>query len=261
MTLTRGSELLASQICLLGHRVDLLTQEDLTLSISHAVSTNRRLVVANHNLHSLYLAKQLPEFRRFFGECADLVHADGMSLVILGRSCRKPIRRNHRTTYLDWILPLLDTAEANGWRVFYLGGTESNTENVRRYMSLAFPDLTFSTHHGYLDHPDVTKAAIDRVNKFQPDLLFLGMGMPRQELWLSEHWEAVAAKVALTAGGCFDYLTGVQAAPPRWTGRLGLEWLSRLVHNPKRLWRRYLIEPWALLPDYLIELARSWSGR
>jgi len=78
--------------------------------------------------------------------------------------------------------------------------------------------------------------------------------MPRQEHWVIENFENIHANVILTAGACFDYIAGVIPTPPRWMGWLGLEWLYRLLSEPRRLAKRYLLEPWALLPLAIMDL-------
>ncbi|HEY0053078.1 MAG TPA: WecB/TagA/CpsF family glycosyltransferase, partial [Caulobacteraceae bacterium] len=92
---------------------------------------------------------------------------------------------------------------------------------------------------------------------FRPDVLMVGMGMPRQELWILDHFEALPDCVILPVGAAFDYEAGVQAAAPRWMGRLGLEWLFRLAHDPKRLFVRYCVEPWTLVGPALGDLRRA----
>jgi len=85
------------------------------------------------------------------------------------------------------------------------------------------------------------------VREFKPNVLFVGMGMPRQELWIADNVEALPQAVILPVGAAFDYEAGVQKAAPRWMGRLGVEWLFRLFADPKRLFARYCVEPWFLI--------------
>jgi N-acetylglucosaminyldiphosphoundecaprenol N-acetyl-beta-D-mannosaminyltransferase len=75
----------------------------------------------------------------------------------------------------------------------------------------------------------------------------VGMGMPRQEYWVLDNLRNIQANVILTAGACLDYVAKAAPTPPRWIGHLGLEWLYRLLSDPVRLWRRYLLEPWFIL--------------
>jgi N-acetylglucosaminyldiphosphoundecaprenol N-acetyl-beta-D-mannosaminyltransferase len=89
---------------------------------------------------------------------------------------------------------------------------------------------------------------LEEINRIRPQLLLIGMGMPRQEHWVYDNLEHLAANAIVLSGACFDYIAGAIPTPPRWMGQIGLEWLYRLATEPRRLWRRYLLEPWALLP-------------
>jgi len=100
-----------------------------------------------------------------------------------------------------------------------------------------------------------------QIREFQPQVLMVGMGMPRQEYWILDNLPDIAANVVLTAGACFDYLAGVIPTPPRWLGKIGLEWIFRLWHEPRRLWKRYLWEPWLLLPLAPKDVLRRFKKR
>lgn len=95
---------------------------------------------------------------------------------------------------------------------------------------------------------------LELINAYQPNVLMVGMGMPRQEHWILDNLESIHANTILTCGACIDYIAGVIPTPPRWMGRFGLEWLSRLLSEPKRLWRRYLLEPWFVATLFVREL-------
>jgi N-acetylglucosaminyldiphosphoundecaprenol N-acetyl-beta-D-mannosaminyltransferase len=91
----------------------------------------------------------------------------------------------------------------------------------------------------------------DEIEAFAPDVVMVGMGMPRQEAWVVRNHALIKPCAIFTVGAAFDYEAGVQKAAPRWMGRLGVEWLFRLVVDPMRLFRRYCIEPWSLIPAAL----------
>src|SRR5262249_26216345 len=122
------------------------------------------------------------------------------------------------------------------------------------------PGCTIETHHGYFDAAPRSAEngdVLHRIHRFAPHLLLIGMGMPRQERWIIDNLSALPSCVVLPAGGTMDYVAGATAAAPRWLGQLGLEWLFRLGHEPKRLWRRYLIEPRSLI----VPLAQEFAAR
>jgi len=112
------------------------------------------------------------------------------------------------------------------------------------------PQLEIAGHHGYFDKQTESPenlAVIQVINEFKPNLLFVGMGMPTQEIWILDNFEALDTNVVLHCGALINYLAGAIPTPPRWLGPIGLEWAFRLATEPRRLWRRYLLEPIALL--------------
>ena len=127
-----------------------------------------------------------------------------------------------------------------------------------------WPGVTLGCRDGYFDaspgSPDNAKALAD-IAAFEPDIIFVGMGMPRQERWIQDNRAAITRGVIFSVGAAFDYEAGVQKAAPRWTGRVGLEWLYRLASQPVRLAHRYLVEPWFLVPSALTDVGLALSGR
>ncbi len=99
------------------------------------------------------------------------------------------------------------------------------------------------------------------VAAFRPHVLFVGMGLPRQEAWIVANLDRLPACAILSVGAAFDYEAGVQTAAPRWTGRLGLEWAYRLARDPGRLFVRYCVEPWSLLPAALEDIRAARRRR
>lgn len=133
---------------------------------------------------------------------------------------------------------------------------EAGAERFR----VANPGLVIQTEHGYFDIESESDRIVATINAFAPDVLLVGMGMPRQERWILHRRDDLHAPCIITVGAAMDYFAGAIPTPPRWTGRLGLEWLARLMAEPGRLWRRYLVEPWYLLPFMLADIRGRWSG-
>lgn len=241
---------------LLGVRVHALSMEALTAGVVEGVRSGQRRIIANHNLHSVYLHRRDERFRAFYAR-AHLVHVDGMSLILAGRLLGLPLRREHRVTYVDWIDPLLATAAAAGWRVLFLGSAAQVGFRGSAALRRRHPGLVLETLPGFFDATrdgDANRAVLRRIHGFGPQLLMVGMGMPRQEHWILDNLGDLPACVVLTAGATVDYAAGAVPTPPRWAGRLGLEWAFRLVAEPRRLWKRYLLEPWSVLPLLAWEL-------
>lgn len=235
---------------LLGEAMDFVRPEEVLDLIQTRVAERRRTIVANHNLHSLYLIRREPLMRAFYDQ-AELVEVDSRPLLAVARALGLSSRGFHRCTYLDWRDHFWSLANRQGWRVLYIGGAPGVAAEAARRLRLRYPGAEIETVDGYFDPRrtgPANVAVLARARAFDPHVLFVGMGMPRQEAWVAENLAALPRSVILSVGAAFDYEAGVQATAPRWMGRMGIEWLYRLTRDPARLWRRYVIEPWDLLP-------------
>jgi N-acetylglucosaminyldiphosphoundecaprenol N-acetyl-beta-D-mannosaminyltransferase len=236
---------------ILGVKVNLLSMMQLNSLIGEAVKSNCKWIIANHNLNSLYIFHHNPAMKDFYNK-VDYVHIDGMALIFLGKLLNLPFRREHRVTYADWVWSLMEQAADDNWRVLYLGSKPGVAERGAAILRSQYPGLKISTVHGYFTTSSQNQAVIDQINAYQPNILMVGMGMPRQEEWILANIDQIEANIVLPSGACIDYIAQEIATPPRWMGQVGLEWLYRLATEPKRLWRRYLVEPW-FIAKLLIE--------
>jgi N-acetylglucosaminyldiphosphoundecaprenol N-acetyl-beta-D-mannosaminyltransferase len=241
------AETTAHRYKLLGITIDAVTSEQLIDAAVAAVDSKRRnLIFGNHNLHSLHLFHKEANLAEFYSNC-HLTHIDGMSLILLGRMLGLPLARRHRTTYLDWIEAFLATAESKGWKVYVLGGTAESAATLPDLLHKNFPALKIRSHHGFIT-PQDDAAILDDIRDFAPDALMVGMGMPRQERWIVRALPHLNTSLIFNCGAAFEYLVGAKYRPPRWAGQLGVEWLFRMLSEPRRLAGRYLIEPFCIIP-------------
>jgi N-acetylglucosaminyldiphosphoundecaprenol N-acetyl-beta-D-mannosaminyltransferase len=218
------------KVSLLGVDVHPLTIPELRICWRDAISQGRQIVIAHHNLHSVYLHHRDAEMRALYKQ-AEIVYIDSMPLVFWARLMGYKLDRSHRITGVDWIRPLLREARDNGWRVFYLGGKPGVAHRAAEILKGEIPGLELETHHGYFDMEG------------------------------EDNERVLEANVIHTIGATFDYVAGAIPTPPRWMGQLGLEWLYRLVSEPRRLWRRYLVEPVYLLPYFWQDVKGVLSKR
>jgi len=243
----------------LGIQVNSLTVPELNLIVGDAIATQQKIVIACHNLHSLYLFHHNARMRRFEAR-ANYVHIDGMGIVLLGRLMGHPLGRRHRITYLDWLKPLLSEAAARSWRALYIGMRSGICARAEEVMGRDYPGLEFRAVHWDFEHVPVsvlTESVVSAVNEFCPQILFVGLGMPRQENWILDNFERISANVILPCGAAMDYIAGAAPTPPRWVGRYGIEWLFRLLSEPRHVWRRYLVEPWYVVGLLASELLKT----
>jgi N-acetylglucosaminyldiphosphoundecaprenol N-acetyl-beta-D-mannosaminyltransferase len=245
---------------MLGVRITPMRLQDLLASVEEAVGSGERWIIANHNLHSLCVHQRDPKMRAFYAQ-ARCTFVDGMAVILLGRLVGLPLQRDQRITAVDWLRPVLRMCRDRGWRVFFLGARPGVATKAAEILVAEIPGLQLEVAHGYFDvTPDSAenRAVLDRITAYRPEVLIVGMGMPRQEHWIADHLDRIAAGVIFNQGGFLDYVAGVTPTPPRWLARSGFEWLARLFADPARLWRRYLVEPWELAPLVIRGLRARW---
>jgi N-acetylglucosaminyldiphosphoundecaprenol N-acetyl-beta-D-mannosaminyltransferase len=188
-----------------------------------------------------------------------------MPLVALGRLYGYPLERKQRVTFVDWTYPLMGLAANRGWRVFYVGSSRGSAEQGAARLRKLYPALQIEVSEGYFDErygSSENEALVQRINAYAPDLLMVGMGMPRQEIWTHENFARLNARVILSStGAALEYVAGSVPTPPRWSGQLGLEWAFRLANEPRRLFTRYLVEPWYILALLMLDYPRNRRPR
>ena len=157
---------------------------------------------------------------------------------------------------VEEVIPAAHTTAQRGSVTF----THDTWEQINREQDERYPDLRIvGTHHGYFDRTlggEENNHVIQMINSAKPNVLIVGFGMPFQERWLLENWEHVDANIFLTGGACLDYMSGRVRRAPRWMLDNGLEWLYRLLLEPVRLWKRYLIGN----PLFLYRIAKQRMG-
>jgi N-acetylglucosaminyldiphosphoundecaprenol N-acetyl-beta-D-mannosaminyltransferase len=226
----------------LGVGVDPLTVEELHAEIESLVRGRKRGLVLNANAHCLNLCYEDPALRGFLNS-AETIFCDGVGVMLAARILGGRIPA--RITYADWAWQLADFAAARGFSLFFLGARPGVAQEAARRLKERYPELEIAgVRHGYFDHstggPE-NEAVVEEINFAAPDILLVGLGMPLQEHWLMENRQRLDVGVALTGGAVFDYVSGRLRRGPRLLTGGGLEWLARLLAEPRRLWRRYLV--------------------
>jgi N-acetylglucosaminyldiphosphoundecaprenol N-acetyl-beta-D-mannosaminyltransferase len=250
-------------VVFLGVTIQPRSMPEMNKLVERGIREHQRWIIANHNLHSVYLFHRHPKLREFYSH-VHWTYLDGMPLVALGRLYGYPLQRKQRVTHADWMGPLMELAAGRGWRVFNLGSPRQVAESGAAQLRKRYPALQIEVSDGFFDarrDSDENEALVARINAYKPDLLMVGMGMPRQEFWTQENFARLEAHVILSSNGAaFEYVAGAVPTPPRWAGRIGLEWVFRLAHEPRRLFARYLLEPWYLLLLLLQDYPRNRHG-
>jgi len=193
--------------------------------LKSSVENRAPCTILYHNLHSLYSYLSSESLRRFYEGTTVLV--DGMPVVWLYKLAGEPLTREHRITYVDFIMPMMELARDNGWKVYHLGQSAEIQQQALATIREKVPGIEIDGHDGYFDQdPQSTESLeiIKGVNEFGTNLLLVGFGAPRQEAWLHAHRDQLDAQAVLTCGACMEYVAGAVSTPPRWMGQFGLEW-------------------------------------
>jgi len=187
---------------------------------------------------------------------ADLVYCDGYGVRLAAKALDRPIP--HRMTGADWIWSLGALAAAQGGSLYLLGSEPGVAARAARRLERHFPALDVrGAHHGYFDigspHDD---RVVEDVNARRPGIVLVGMGTPKQELWVQRNAHRLDVDVLWTVGALFDVVSGRLPRAPSLLADNGFEWIFRLTLEPQRLWRRYLLGNPAFLHRVWAQRAR-----
>jgi N-acetylglucosaminyldiphosphoundecaprenol N-acetyl-beta-D-mannosaminyltransferase len=242
-TLARDGSRLAVTETLLDMPVHPLDYQVSATHVADWIGAKKRpaAFIVQTNVYSLVSSQENPVYRETLSN-ADLSVPDGMPLVWLLRL--KGARTRNRVYGPDLMLLLCGEAAIRGWRCFLYGGKTGVPEMLRDKLMSRFPSLnivgTYSPPFRELtDHEDAEICAM--INKTKPDILWVGLGAPKQDIWMYEHRTKLDVSVMHGVGAAFDFLTGQVRQAPRWMMNAGLEWLFRLFQEPRRLWKRYTV--------------------
>ncbi len=211
------------------------------------IAAGRRSYVCHANVHGVMEAQRDPSVRAVYN--AGLTVADGMPLVWLGREAGHA--GTGRVYGPDLMLELCARAARTGAACYYFGGAPGVAAALAAALEARFPGLRTagvdSPPFG-LDARRPDAEAVARINAARADIVWVGLGCPRQELWMAANRPALEPAALIGVGAAFDFHTGRVRQAPRVMQRMGLEWLFRLLAEPRRLWYRYLVyNPWFVL--------------
>jgi len=223
----------------LGVEVHALTRATAIQAVRAWVTDRSKVYLIFCTVSSVLSSRDDPRVREAF-DGASLVTPDGMPLVWLGRIAGL---RPERVYGPDFMLDLM-TATGGQLRHYFFGGAPGVANEMSRRLRRRFPDLvvvgTQSPSFG-LDPATPDRDQLRLINEAAPDIVWVGLGHPKQELWMLHNREHLNAAVLMGVGAAFDFHSGAAKEAPAWMKRTGLQWVQRLARDPKRLWRRYII--------------------
>ena len=225
-----------------GVRVDNVTFGEALNAIESFLVSNRLHRIVTPNVDHILIAQHNAAFRDAINT-SSLSVPDGKWLVRGARWLNIRFRESIAGRLL--VEPMLKLAIERERSVYILASRGDVAERAARNLQIKYPNLRIAGAHSpslrFGEDAAETEQILETLNKLKPDILFLGMGAPKSEIWLHENEHRIPAKVAIGVGYAFDIIAGDIRECPRWMTRIGFEWAYRLCREPKRLWKRYLI--------------------
>lgn len=238
---------------ILGMRVDATDYEDATQRILHWAKDEESCYICAANVHMTMTAYDKREFTRVVNRAA-LVTPDGMPLVWALNALG--VKQSSRVYGPDLTLNVCRAAALAGIKVGFYGGTPESLSSLVMFLRQQFPQIQITCQISPPFRPltsEEDKAYTQQIAESGAKILFVGIGCPKQELWMAAHREQIPA-VMLGIGAAFDFFSGRVKQAPSWMQELGLEWLFRLIMEPRRLWKRYAYNN----PRFLFLFAQQW---
>lgn len=227
----------------LGVKLDAIEINDVVKIVSgwidSSVKTTRYICVTNVN--SVVEAQKDPYLKQITNE-SDISVCDGMPLVWIGRL--KGFKLRERVYGFNLMREVLGLSQKKGYSNYFYGSSESVLSNMVSRIKREYPNLRMN---GYFSPPfrelsEIEKQKIAQdINNSKPDIVWVGLGYPKQEKWMHEFRNYLNYPVLIGVGAAFDFFSGNKKQAPIWMQNAGLEWLFRLIQEPGRLWKRYLI--------------------
>jgi N-acetylglucosaminyldiphosphoundecaprenol N-acetyl-beta-D-mannosaminyltransferase len=232
---------MTARATILGVGVSAINMPIAVDTLGQWIAARRQNYVCVTGVHGLMESHRDPELREIHNR-AGMVTPDGMPLVWLARAMG--FSGVERVYGPDLMLAVCERSAAAGWRHFFYGGSDGIPELLERRLTERFPGLavagTYSPPFRPLTESE-DEAIVKRINAASPDIVWVGISTPKQERWMAAHLGRINAPVMVGCGAAFDFHAGVKRQAPRWMMRAGLEWAYRMITEPRRLGRRYLV--------------------
>ena len=245
-------------IRVLGTKVHMVEIPEVVARMEHWIKNDRETChhVVNSGMHGVMEAHRDAKLRGIF-ESVDLFAPDGILMVLVARL--RGFKLKKKNTGPDVLWEFARSANAHGYSNYFYGDEEPVLQRLEDRLKTVFPGLKIvgrrSPPFRQLT-PEEDAADVEAINQAAPDVLWVGLGMPKQERWIYEHRAQLRVTVAVGAGAAFKFVSGDISRGPSWLRNMGFEWLWRLLSEPKRVWRRVLIDA----PQFIGLVVLEMSG-
>ncbi|HBR15396.1 MAG TPA: glycosyltransferase [Candidatus Omnitrophica bacterium] len=237
----------------LGVKVSVTNPQEALRTIAHWIETRQKTYVCIAPVSTIVDCQSDAEYLQIING-AGMTTPDGMPLVWLGKL--KGIKSLERTYGPDLMVALCGLSQGKGYRHYFYGGTTKTNELLLTKLKERFPQLIIAGAYAppFLSMRDREEEhVLAAINQAQPDILWVGLGSPKQDYWMANHRDKLDVPVMIGIGAAFDFIAGTKPQAPVWMRTSGLEWFFRFCCEPKRLWKRYLVGN----PKFLYLLCRE----
>jgi N-acetylglucosaminyldiphosphoundecaprenol N-acetyl-beta-D-mannosaminyltransferase len=223
---------------LLGINVFALRMNEVLDIADECIANGNKLLVGILNVAKIVNIRKDPLLRTSLDE-SDIILADGVPIVWLSRMLGTTLPE--RIAGIDLMYRLLERASEKNYSVYFLGAKPEVVEKVVEFIKNSYPGLRVAGYRdGYFKQSEERKVAED-INESCADILFVAISSPKKETFLGKWRSSLNVPICHGVGGSFDIIAGVTKRAPLWMQKFGLEWLYRLIQEPRRMWKRYLV--------------------
>jgi len=235
----------------LGVKIDRVTMREAVERIAEMIRQPKPHLVVTANSEMVMIANRDPLLLEII-ERADLVVPDSIGVIWASRILKQPLAE--RVPGIELMQALLAESVVQKWRVFLLGAEPGTAEQAASAIAAEYKGINIvGTHHGFFTQTELP-AVLDKIKATQPDILFIALGVPKQEKFAAAYLAHLGVPVALGVGGSFQVLAGKVKRAPLWMRKMGLEWLYRIIRQPSRIGRAAVLPQfvlWVLLERFL----------
>ncbi|MFS0821577.1 WecB/TagA/CpsF family glycosyltransferase [Bacillus sp. 1P02SD] len=223
-----------------------------------AIVNEKKTYLVTCNVDHIMNVQKDSKFREIYNN-ADLIVADGVPVVWASKLLGNPLKE--KISGSDIIPKLANKLVEKNYSLFFLGADEGVAAKAAENLKENYPKIkvvgTYSPSYGFEKNEGEIKRIIEMINNSKPDLLFVGVGSPKQEKWIYKYYQDLQVPVSIGVGATFDFLAGNVKRAPLFMQKSGLEWFWRLIQEPKRLWKRYLVNDSKFIILFINELIKK----
>ncbi len=245
-----------AKVNVVGVLIDNMTMTEAVSGIDAFIETRRPVHVVTPNVDHIVKIQKDAEFRKVY-ENAGMILADGVPLLWGAWLLETPLKE--KISGSDLLPKICEHSVQKNHRLFFLGGRPGAADRAKELLEKKYPGIqiagTYCPPFGFEKDDFENQKIIRMLLEMKPDILFVGLGAPKQEKWIFQHKHDYQVPVSIGVGASFEFISGMVKRAPLWMQKYSLEWLWRLMSEPGRLWKRYLVEDmeyfWLLSQQYL----------